>query len=149
VALVVSASAYVYASSQGASVQGPFPSSFTVGGQTFTITSVASTQAEREQGLMNAKVTNETVMLFVFSGPGEYDFWMYDTNTSLDIIWLMVSGGEAAVVTIATGLPSCYLPVGCPQYGPAAPANYVLEAKSGFAAANGIHDGSVVTFNIA
>jgi len=120
------------------------PTSFTVNGKTYTFTYIATTQAEREAGLMNRKVTNTTTMLFAFPSFGAWPFWMYDTNTSLDMIW--VNGTSGRVVYIVTSAQPCYDSSKCAIYTPTALANYVIEAKSGFAAANGFVLGTVVRF---
>lgn len=122
------------------------PSHFTVNGKTFGITYVATDQSERQAGLMNRKITDTTTMLFIFPTPGVYPFWMLDTNSSLDIIWLRTTGTSGVVVSLTADAQSCYLPVGCPNYYPTDPANYVIEAKAGFAGRYGIGLGTVVQF---
>ena len=116
-------------------------------GRTFSITYVATTEGQRETGLMNRRITNSTTMLFVFPQSGIYSFWMYDTNSSLDIIWISASGGAGKVVYLVPGAPSCFLPVGCPSYTPTAAANYVIEAAAGFVAANNVSVGTTIQFS--
>lgn len=125
---------------------GPLPPSFSVGGKTFQITSFAINNAQRAAGLMGRKVTNSTLMLFAWPSPGRYQFWMYDTNTSLDMIWINESGGSGRVVYVVTGAEPCYIAQACTIYTPTVPANYVIEARAGFAVANGIRAGSQVGF---
>jgi uncharacterized membrane protein (UPF0127 family) len=129
------------------SVTSPVPSTFTVNGKTYSFTYVATNDAERSAGLMNKKVTNTTTMLFAFPGVGVYQFWMYDTNTSLDMIWVSATGDNGTVAYVYADALPCYSYSGltCPNYG-APPANYVIEAKAGFAAANGIVVGTHVQF---
>ena len=117
-------------------------------GRTFDFTYIATTQQERQAGLMNKKVTNTTTMLFAFPYSSTWTFWMYDTNTSLDMIWVNATGDSGRVVYITAGAPPCYnsFGYGCATYTPSAPANYVIEAKSGFAAAYGITTGTAVQF---
>ena len=122
------------------------PSRFTVNGRTFPITYVATSDSERQTGLMNKEITNATTMLFIFPSSGVYSFWMYDTNSSLDIMWINATGSMGKVVYIVPGAPSCYLAFTCQRYTPSSPANYVLEARAGFAAANGIATGTEVQF---
>jgi uncharacterized membrane protein (UPF0127 family) len=122
------------------------PSSFTVNGKTFHFTYVATTQSERTSGLMNRKITNMTTMLFVFPSSGEWSFWMYDTNTSLDMIWVNASGTSGRVVYLVTAAQPCLSGGSCTLYTPTSPANYVIEGKAGFAAANGISVGAFITF---
>ena len=129
----------VYVSTIGpGTVTSPVPSSFTVNGRTYAFTYIATTPAEREAGLMNRRVTNATTMLFAFPSSGLWAFWMYDTNTSLDMIWVSAAGDSAQVVYLVTSAQPCYNSAACTVYSPTSPANYVIEAKAGFAAANGI-----------
>lgn len=142
--IAIGVGAYILLGQPG-SVTGPVPSKFSVNGRTFIFTYVATTEAEREAGLMNTKITNTTTMLFVFPSPGTHPFWMYHTNASLDIIWIEASGKNGTVVFVVSGAPPCpALP--CPNYGPSSAANYVIEAKAGFAVANGVQQGISVEF---
>jgi uncharacterized membrane protein (UPF0127 family) len=129
-------------------VTSPVPTKFMVDGRTFVFNYTAVTQAERESGLMNKRVTNSTTMLFAFPAPVRQPFWMYQTNTSLDMIWVSASGNSGTVVYVqADALPCPNLP--CQDYpssGQAPLANYVIEARAGFAAANGIVVGTSIQF---
>lgn len=145
--LLAGAIGYAILSAPGNANVSPLPSAFTVNGRTFQITYVATDQSEREAGLMNRKITDTTTMLFVFPERGIYPFWMYDTNSSLDIMWLNVTGSTGKVVYLVTSAPSCYLPIGCPNYTPSAAANYVIEARAGFARENGVGVGTEVHFS--
>jgi uncharacterized protein len=145
VALLAVSIAYVALSAPG-SVTSPVPSKFTVNGRTFAFTYAAATPAERAQGLMNRKIVNTTTMLFAYPSPGKYSYWMYDTNTSLDMLWVNATGDTGIVVYLASSVPPCYLAIGCPTYAPTSPANYVIEAKAGFAVANGIEVGTQIEF---
>lgn len=124
-------------------VTSPVPKWFSVDGRTYVFTYIATTQSERVAGLMNAKVTNATTMLFAFPSYGKWSFWMYDTNTSLDMIW--VNGASGKVVYMVTSAPPCFDSNACTIYTPSTAANYVIEAKAGFAAANGIEVGTIIT----
>jgi len=139
----------VYESSVGpGSVTSKVPSIFTVNGRTFVFTYVATTQQEREAGLMNRKVTNNTTMLFAFPYPSKWAFWMYDTNTSLDMIWVNATGDSGRVVYLTAGAPPCFnsFGYGCATYAPSTEATYVIEAKAGFAATYGITTGTTILF---
>ncbi len=125
------------------------PTSFTVSGKTFAFNYTAVTEAERESGLMNKRVTGSTAMLFAFPALVRQTFWMYQTNTSLDMIWVNASGTSGVVVYVQTDAPPC-LALPCPDYpsvGQAPLANYVIEAKAGFAAANGVRLGTELQFS--
>jgi uncharacterized membrane protein (UPF0127 family) len=118
--------------------------SFTVNGKTFALTYLATNQSERQKGLMDTKITNTTTELFVFPSSDYYPFWMYHVNSSLDIIWLSATGGSGKVVYLAEDVPGCSFL--CPNYQPTAKANMVLEAKAGFARANSVALGTVISF---
>lgn len=119
---------------------------FEVNGKSFALTYLATNQSAQEKGLMNTKVTNDTTMLFVFAKPGYYSFWMFQVNSSLDIIWMNVTNGIGRVVYLVKSVPGCSVSVFCSTYQPTAEANMVLEAKGGFAAANSIDVGTTLSF---
>jgi uncharacterized membrane protein (UPF0127 family) len=121
---------------------------FSVGSKTFKFTYLATNQSMLRKGLMNTKVTSDTTMLFVFPSAGYYSFWMSGVNSSLDIIWVDAAAGSnvGRVVYLAPDLPTCTVSVFCQSYQPTARANFVIEAKAGFAAANGINIGTTVVF---
>ncbi len=145
VAILVAYSLYLSTSAPG-SVTSHVPSSFTVNGKNYVFTYTATNQADREAGLMNRRVTNTTTMLFSFPSFGLWQFWMYDTNTSLDMIWVNGTGNQGKVVYLVTSAQPCYNRGACTIYTPATPANYVIEAKAGFAAANGVGVGTSIRF---
>ena len=145
----------VYTVYESTSAPGPYsspvPTGFTVNGKTYTFTYVATTQPEREAGLMDRKITNATTMLFAFPSPGVWLFWMRDTNTSLDMIWVNATGDSGVVVFVQAGAPPCLnvsWPFTCPGYGSTtAKANLVIEAKAGFASTNGVEVGTQIQFD--
>lgn len=142
--LALSLAAYAYLSVPGQATLSAVPTHFAVNGKTYPFTYVATNQSEREAGLMNKKITDTTTELFVFPRFGIYPFWMYDTNSSLDIIWLNVTGSVGRVVYLLAGAPMCSVTLGCPTYTPTASANYVIEAKAGFAETNGMTLGTTI-----
>ena len=123
--------------------------SFSVGGKTFRFTYVATNQTELQKGLGGVKVTGSTTELFVFPSPDYYTFWMFGVNSSLDIMWVYAEpgSGTGTFVYLALDSPPCHVSVLCTNYNPTAKANYVIEAKAGFAAANGIKVGTPVTIH--
>jgi uncharacterized membrane protein (UPF0127 family) len=138
----------VYESTNGpGSVTTAVPTGFTVNARSFNFTYLATTQQQRTEGLMHKSVTNSTTELFAFPSSGQWQFWMYDTNTSLDMIWVNAVGDSGRVVFVVTGAQPCYDSSACEVYTPTAPANYVIEAKAGFAAANGISVGTTIQFS--
>jgi len=148
VVIVVAAGAYVILGSPTRSNVQSVPSQFTINGRSFGITYVATDDAEWQAGLMDKKITNSTTMLFIFPSMAVYPFWMYHVNSSLDIIWLDVTGNSGRVVYIAADLPGCTgLEFICPNYNPSAAANYVIEAQGGFSAEYGVVVGTTVEFH--
>ncbi len=129
----------------GSHVLPSYPSNFVAGGRAFNITAVASNPAEWEHGLMNATVTNSTLMVFLFPNASVYSFWMFDTHYPLDIIWVL----DGRVVYIARDVPPCIgePPSSCPLYTPTSAANVVVEAEGGFAARNNISVGERVSLS--
>ena len=141
IAVIVGYTVYTLSLVPG-TVTTPVPSSFTVNGRSYTFTYIATTEAQRESGLMNKQVTNTTTMLFAFPYFSTWTFYMKDTNTSLDIIWISATGNTARVVSLAVGTQ----PDSTADIVPSAQANYVIEARAGFAAANGIAVGTTIDF---
>ncbi len=127
------------------------PVSFTANGRAYNFTSVASSSAQRERGLMNATVTNSTFMLFVFPSPYRWSFWMKNTHYPLDMIWIDGGASGGNVVYIKHDAIPCvsYDPsqFNCTIYLPPSVADYVIEARAGFANSSGITNGSYVSFD--
>ena len=145
--LVVAGYTFYVADQAPPPVTSAVPSSFTVNGRTYTFNFTATDEAQWTAGLMNKRVTASTTMLFAFPYSSTWTFWMYDTNTSLDMIWLNATGDSAKVVHLVTGAAPCYLPDDqCPKFTPDRPANFVIEAMAGFAEANSLSVGTVVRF---
>jgi uncharacterized membrane protein (UPF0127 family) len=147
--LIVAANVLLYDSAPIASSGGIHYSRFSVGGKTFPLTYLATNQSMLDKGLMGAKVTDSTTMLFVFPSPGYYSFWMFGVNSSLDMIWVDASAGSnvGKVVYLALDASPCHVSVVCTRYQPTSRADFVIEAKGGFAAANGLNVGTTVVFN--
>lgn len=127
-------------------VSAEVPTSFTVNGKTFVFNFTATTGPERAAGLMNRRVTSTTTMLFVFPSFSRWAFWMYDTNTSLDMMWVNATGTSGRVVYLVDSALPCYNANACAIYTPPLAANYVIEAKAGFAANNGVTVGTEIQF---
>jgi uncharacterized membrane protein (UPF0127 family) len=125
---------------------GPVPSSFTVGGRTFQFTYVAVNDHQREEGLMGKKVDNSTFILFAWPTGGAYQFWMYDTNTSLDVIWVDANGTSGIVVYVIASAQPCYTASQCPRFTPDSDANFAIEAKAGFVQDYAITTGTKMSF---
>jgi uncharacterized membrane protein (UPF0127 family) len=128
------------------------PSSFTLGNRTFNFTSYAANVTEDEKGLMNATVTNQTFMLFEFHNSSIYQFWMKDTYTQLDIIWVDGNATSGRIVYIVNATPCAnYDPsqTGCEIYTPSGVADYVIETRAGFVQANNVSLYQKIRFNYA
>lgn len=84
-------------------------------------------------------------MLFVFSKPDQYRFWMPNMNFPLDIIWI-VNGRVAGVSKNISPEVNMAKPK---FYTPLKPVLYVLEVNAGFADKNNIAIGdAAAVFNI-
>ncbi len=98
---------------------------------------VASTQAERERGLMSVtKLRPHTGMLFSFDTDEAVTFWMKDTLVSLDMIFIGPDGTvrnvAARVPVVPRDLPDDKIP------RRSGTAKYVIELAAGEAEKDGI-----------
>ena len=131
--------------------QQQMPKSFRIRNQTYDLTAYAYTPQQQEQGLMNAPVTNSTFMLFAFGQEGIYPFWMKNTYTPLDIVWINYStaANTGRIVYSVNATPCASYDAqqsNCIVYIPKSEANYVIETKSGFLEEHGIKNGTAVMF---
>jgi uncharacterized membrane protein (UPF0127 family) len=147
--LIIAGSILLYDSAPIASSPNIHYTSFSVNDKTFKLTYLANNESMLKEGLMGKKVTNETTMLFVFPTASYYSFWMYGVNSSLDIMWVDAPPGSSVgqVVYLALNSPPCHVSVLCASYQPGSRANLVIEAKGGFADANGIRMGTIISFS--
>jgi len=114
-------------------------------GQRFTLnTAVASTEAQREQGLMNVTTLPQGQgMLFIFQGtPQAQTFWMKNTKIPLDMIFL---NENKTVVHIAQDALPCTTDP-CTLYSSVLPTQYVIETNANWTTNNGITPGAVANF---
>ncbi|UCE63349.1 MAG: DUF192 domain-containing protein [Nitrospirota bacterium] len=104
---------------------------------------IADTPAKRAEGLMSrTSLPPDHGMLFIFSEPGQWTFWMKNTKISLDILWLDTDG---KVVHLESNVPICTrTDEGCPRYHPSKKALYALELRAGMAKRLGIPKGTVL-----
>ena len=104
---------------------------------------IADTPAKRAEGLMGrTNLAPDHGMLFTFSEPGQWTFWMKNTKISLDILWLDTKG---KVIHLEPHVPICTrTDEGCPRYHPAKKALYALELRAGMAERLGIQKGTVL-----
>jgi uncharacterized membrane protein (UPF0127 family) len=144
--VVIAAYVFVFQSTPSGSVSPPQYTRFEINGKTYSLTFIATNETERAKGLMDTRVTDTTTELFIFPSFDYYPFWMYHVNSSLDIMWLNVTGSVGRVVYMVQSVPGCSVELLCVNYQPTAKANMVLEAKGGFARLNSIVVGSEITF---
>jgi uncharacterized membrane protein (UPF0127 family) len=89
---------------------------------------LADTEEKRARGLMfREQLASDRGMLFVFSEPGQWVFWMKNTKIPLDILWL---DSKKKIVDLVENMPRC-LGEPCLQYQPAYEASYALEVPAG------------------
>jgi uncharacterized membrane protein (UPF0127 family) len=117
---------------------------FYVNGREFGITYIAANESQWMHGLMNTTITNSTTMLFEFKKLGDYPFWMYDTYSDLDMLWVNYGSTNGTIVYIARNATSCFVKSECATYDPRVNANYVIEAKAGFVERNDIGVGDSI-----
>lgn len=105
------------------------------------LVTVAETEKERREGLSGrATLPPNEGMLFIFSTPGMYGFWMKDMAFPIDILWL---DSDKKIMTIKKNVsPSTYPEVLYPE----GDALYVLELPAGFADAHGVALGDAPAF---
>jgi hypothetical protein len=114
-----------------------------IGGQSIKV-DLSITPAQQAQGLSGRlSLSQNEGMLFIFSKPDKYQFWMKDMNFPIDIIWITPDMKVAYIKKNA--LPRLY-----PEtYGPGendASAKYVLEVVAGFSDKNNLKEGDSVQF---
>ena len=114
----------------------------TIKGETLKV-EVAQTPYQMERGLSGrSSLPQGRGIVFVFSVPGFYGFWMKEMNFPIDIIWI---GPDFKVVGISSDVsPSTYPKV----FTPEVPAQYVLEVAAGWSEKNNISVGNAVQLNL-
>jgi len=127
------------------------PTAFELNGKTYQITAYALNTTEQEKGLMNATVTNMTFMIFSFGNAQIYPFWMKNTYSQLDIMWVDYNAssmsGRIVYWVNATPCDSYdHSQISCKIYAPSGIANYVIETKAGFAEQNNLKIGDKIRF---
>ena len=104
---------------------------------------IVKTDIERQKGLSNRiSLDDDSGMLFVFSKPDIYPFWMKDTLIPLDIIWIK----DNKIVDMTQLQPQHGDNIS--SYTPKEPANYVLEVNANYTKNNNISIGDEVKFQL-
>ena len=129
------------------------PTSSATGGQVLPITAeveiagqriqleVAQTPEQQAMGLMyRPPLPDDRGMLFPFNPPRQVRFWMENTPSPLDMVFLY----QGVVKGIAANAPPCTTHP-CPTYGPWTEVDQVIELRSGRAAELGLKVGDRVT----
>ena len=107
---------------------------------------VASTDEAIKKGLSGrAELAEDSGMLFVFSTPYKYRFWMPDMHFPIDIIWI---GENYEVVGVSQNISNDFDPENPVFYSPPQPTKYVLEVNAGFAAVHGVEVGDIALFRL-
>lgn len=104
---------------------------------------IATTSAAVERGLSGrASLGQDQGMLFIFSQPDRWRFWMPDMRFPIDIIWI---AGER-VVDIDENVSNRFDPAHPVFFAPSVPVRHVLEVNAGFSRMRGIGIGDPVIF---
>jgi len=104
---------------------------------------VMQTSTELSKGLSGKpSLGAEHGMLFIFSKPALYQFWMPDMNFSIDILWI----DNGKIIGITPEVPYTFDPQAPIFYKPPSPVQYVLEVNAGFTAEKNIQIGDTVIF---
>jgi len=99
------------------------------------VVEIAETPESRARGLMGRVLTDYMAgMLFIFESAQPQTFWMRNTPSSLDMMFVDTGGTVVNIAAYTT-------PLSDQLYSSAGPAKYVVEAKAGFTDRFGIREG--------
>jgi uncharacterized membrane protein (UPF0127 family) len=99
---------------------------------------IADTPQTRRLGLMWRTGLDDTVgMLFIYNDAVERGFWMHNTPTALDIVFISENG---RVIRIAADT----VPMSDTMHFSRGPAKFVVEVAAGFCKRYGIVEGVVM-----
>ncbi len=114
-------------------------SAVTINGHEYLV-ELANTPALQQQGLSDRLLlAPDTGMLFQFTKPGKYSFWMKDMRFSIDMIWIRDGKVVGFVVDAPIGntIPAIFTPP--------VEVDMVLEVNAGTVKADGITIGDAVS----
>ncbi len=117
----------------------------TIDNQPFTVL-IAKTEQEKETGLSQRNSLPENMgMIFPFSTPDFYGFWMKDMKFPLDFIWI----NNGKIVTIVDDIqPPTSVNPNLPVFKPVEKADTVLELNAGTAKKYNFKVGDTVTTSL-
>lgn len=102
---------------------------------------IADTNEERMQGLSGKENLEEDEgLLFIFTKPSKYGFWMKDMNFPIDIAWI---DKNKIIIHIESDVATTTYPK---VFYPNEDALYVLETRASFFEKNKIKIGDIVNF---
>jgi len=84
-------------------------------------------------------------MLFIFTEPAKYAFWMHGMKFPIDIIWI---DNKNTVVHIEHNLSPCIIDLVCPTYSPDKDSMYVLETSANFAERHNVTIGTQMNYHL-
>lgn len=112
-------------------------------GQTQIPVELATSSEAIQKGLSGRpSLDKDKGLLFIFSKPYKYRFWMPDMNFPIDIIWI----NNGKIVEISKSVTNKFDPAKPVFYAPQEPAQYVLEVNAGFSDQKGFSVGDSVLF---
>ena len=108
---------------------------------------IADGHVKRMIGLMfRDRLERSECMLFMFGRARKYKIWMYNMRFPIDVLWL---DADYKIVDMAKGLKPCSSISKCKEYGPRAPAKYIIELNSGEISRTKIRINSTVAIHTA
>lgn len=114
-------------------------------GKTIVNAQLSVSEAEHIRGLQHVRsLPADAGMLFIYSQPGKFGYWMQEMQIPLDMIWL---DSKHRIVDMTKRAPVCTQDP-CPIYRPKQPAQYVLEVNAGFADQHQLKEGMKVDFQL-
>ncbi len=122
----------------------PLPTVNVTGAANPLTLALAADSATRARGLMCVTaIRPHAGMLFAFPQPGQYEFWMKDTVTPLDMVWV---GADGTVHNVFANVPAATLETSDEKVARRrGQGRYVIELRSGAAAREHITVGTKLT----
>ncbi len=109
---------------------------------------VASTEPEKEKGLMyRQSLASDRCMFFVYRQDGYHAIWMKNCLIALDVAWVDADG---RIVELAERVPPCSPMLGdnCPTYGGTVESRDFIEFPAGTFQRYGIRKGDRLGWNL-